>query len=468
MIGRKHRALATGYVLIDAIGSGLALLAAWYLRFVVEVIPVTKGQQDLEVYTHILPLVCVIFPLMFALNGLYRLRPAKSGPEEWMSVTFGAILGLVILSGLLLWIRPLGQEVPYSRATLALFVVCEILVVMAGRSLLRFFVQRRFRAGKGLDRVLIVGSGELAVAVARRIEAHRELGLRIVGYVAPDGEQALPGLERLGSLDDIVDLVRDRRIEHVFVAMPHQSAEQTMRLLDRLVREYVSIHVVPDLMQFMALRSRVDDLDGLPTINLSETPLDGWSRVVKRLFDIVFATVSLVLFAPVMILIAILIRLEDRGPVFYRQTRMGLDGVPFEMIKFRSMKIDAESGRGAVWADPEDSRRTRMGRLIRPWSLDELPQIFNVLRGEMSLVGPRPERPEFVEQFRSEYPHYMLRHKVRAGMTGWAQVHGWRGNTSLRMRIEHDLYYVENWSLMLDMKILLLTLRHGFRHENAY
>lgn len=467
MIGRKHRALATAYVLIDAAGSAFALLTAYYLRFVVEVIPVTKGQQELEVYTYILPLVCLIFPLTFAVHGLYRLRPAKSGPEEWLTLTIGSIVATVILSGVLLWIRPASHDT-YSRATLGLFVICEIAYVIVGRSLLRFLVERRFRAGSGLDRVLVVGGGELAQAVVRRISSHRELGLHVVGYVSHDPERAVEGAERLGDVDDLVDVVRMHRIDHVFVAMPHETAKKTMELLDRLVREYVSIHVVPDLLQFMALKSRVDDLDGLPTINLTESPLDGWNRFIKRGFDFVFALVALIVFAPVMLVIAILVKLEDRGPVFYRQTRMGLDGNPFEMMKFRSMSPDAEKETGAVWADKDDPRRTRVGRIIRTWSLDELPQLFNVLTGEMSLVGPRPERPHFVEQFRDEYPHYMLRHKVRAGITGWAQVHGWRGNTSMKIRIEHDLYYIENWSLMLDLKILLLTFRHGFRHENAY
>lgn len=467
MIGRKHKALATAYVLIDAAGSALALLTAYYLRFVVEVIPVTKGQQEIEVYTYILPLVCIIFPLSFAINGLYRLRPAKSGPEEWVAVMIGSVTATIVLSGLLLWIRPASHDT-YSRATLGLFLLCEIIFVLLGRSLLRFVVERRFRAGHGLDRVLVVGGGELANAVVRRIRSHRELGLRVTGYVSHDRNRSIEGVERLGEIEDVIEVVREHQIDHVFIAMPQETSGETMRLLDRLTREYVSIHVVPDLMQFMALKSRVDDLDGLPTINLTDSPLDGWSRFIKRAFDFVFALVAFVVFAPVMLLIALLIRLEDGGPIFYRQTRMGLDGVPFEMVKFRSMSVDAEKVTGAVWADKTDARRTRIGTFIRAWSLDELPQLVNVLRGEMSLVGPRPERPHFVEQFRSEYPHYMLRHKVRAGMTGWAQVHGWRGNTSMRIRIEHDLYYIQNWSLMLDVKILVLTVRHGFRHENAY
>ena len=466
MIQRKHQSLATVQLLFDVVASNLAMLAAWYLRFALEVVPVTKGQQDIWTYLQILPIVSVVFPIAFAIQGLYRPHAPRS--EEWVSVLTGTILGTVVLSGVLLWLRPGNPEEFYSRATLAIFAACELLLVMAGRSIVRWFVERRHRSGNDLDRVLIAGGGELARAVAERLSRRRDLGFEVAGYVAEDPNEPLAPLPRLGSLADAAQVVRDKRIDHVFVALPQTSAGSMMALLDDLVREVVSIHVVPDLLQFMALRSRVGDLDGLPTINLSDTPLMGWSRFMKRSFDFVFALAALVVLSPVMAIIALAIYLEDKGPILYRQIRMGLDGAPFEILKFRSMTVEAESRSGAKWAEKDDPRRTRVGRIIRAWSLDELPQFWNVVRGEMSLVGPRPERPQFVEQFRAEFPHYMLRHKVRAGITGWAQVHGWRGNTSVRMRIEHDLYYIENWSLMLDIKILAMTLRHGLRHENAY
>ncbi len=465
MIQRKYESLAALYLAMDAAASAAAMLAAWWLRFGVAIIPVTKGQQDFGVYARILPLIVVVFPLAFAVQGLYRIRPTRAPAEEWLAVGVGTITGALGLSGLLLWIRPAGIQVDYSRATLGIFIVCEIALVMLGRTLVRRMLQARYRRGKNLERVLIAGGGELARAVVTRIRNHQELGFAIVGCVSDD--EGVEGLARLGTLAEADAVVAAHGIDHVFVALPHESAAQTMDLLDRLTRECVAIHVVPDLLQFMALRSRVEDVDGLPTINLSETPLDGWSLAVKRLFDIAVAGLALLVSSPLMALIALAIRLEDRGPVFYRQRRMGLDGIAFAILKFRSMSVDAEST-GARWAEKDDPRRTRVGRWIRAWSLDELPQLWNVLRGDMSLVGPRPERPEFVALFRSEYPHYMLRHKVRAGITGWAQVHGWRGNTSVRMRLEHDLYYIENWSLLLDLKILLMTLRHGLRHENAY
>ena len=477
MIQKKHRALASIYLLNDAVASDLAMLAAWYLRFHTDLIPVTKGMQDIEQYLGILPVITLVFPLAFALQGLYRFRPARSKSEEWMSVAIGSVVATVVLSGVLLWIRPPKRpDVLYSRATLGIFMICAILFVIAGRMLVRAVVEQRHRKGKDLDRVLIAGSGELAREVVTRMRAQGAIGFEIAGYLSSDVEPALsrlapagePAPHCLGTIDDAERVIEEHGIDHVFVALPHASSQAMTALLDRLVRTTVSVHVVPDLLQFMVLRSRVEDIDGLPTINLSETPLEGWSRFVKRGFDLVVAAAALIVFSPLMLLIALAIWIEDRGPVFYRQIRMGLDGKPFEIVKFRSMKVGAENETGARWAERDDPRRTRVGRLIRAWSLDELPQLFNVLAGDMSVVGPRPERPQFVQQFRAEFPHYMLRHKVRAGMTGWAQVHGWRGNTSVRMRIEHDLYYIENWSLLLDVKIVFMTVLHGLRHENAY
>ncbi|HEV7243277.1 MAG TPA: undecaprenyl-phosphate glucose phosphotransferase [Thermoanaerobaculia bacterium] len=469
MIETKHRTLSSVYLVNDAVASNLAMLCAWALRFRFEVIPVVKGPQELSTYVKLLPIVTLVFPLAFAVQGLYRIRPTRSKAEEWLSVAVGSVVATIILSGVLLWVRIGSADLHYSRATLALFMVLAMAFVMIGRTAVRLFVERRHRAGKDLDRVLIAGNGELARAVLERMKAHRErLGFRIVGYLRNGTDEELPGLECLGSTAEAEEVVKTHAIDHVFVALPHASTQAMMALLDRLTRNLVAIHVVPDLLQFMVLRSRVEDLDGLPTINLSETPLEGWSRFVKRGFDLVVTIAALIVLSPVMAIVAIAIWLEDGAPIFYRQVRMGLDGKPFEMVKFRSMRVGAEIATGAVWAAKDDPRRTRVGRFIRAWSLDELPQLWNVLVGDMSVIGPRPERPEFVEQFRAEFPHYMLRHKVRAGMTGWAQVHGWRGNTSMRMRIEHDLYYIENWSLLLDLKILAMTVVHGLKHENAY
>jgi Undecaprenyl-phosphate glucose phosphotransferase len=225
---------------------------------------------------------------------------------------------------------------------------------------------------------------------------------------------------------------------------------------------------VPDVFGLASLRGGIEEFETLPIIHLRESPLYGWNRLLKRVFDIVVGAAALVGLSPMMLAIAVGIKLTSRGPVLYRQERMGLDGRRFSMLKFRSMVPDAEADTGPRWAVPDDPRRTGFGAFLRRASLDELPQLFNVLRGEMSLVGPRPERPSFVEDFRRRVPRYMLRHKVKAGITGWAQINGWRGNTSIEKRIEYDLYYIERWSLGFDIKILLQTIWLGFRHRNAY
>ena len=241
-----------------------------------------------------------------------------------------------------------------------------------------------------------------------------------------------------------------------------------LAVLQDVGRTVADVRVVPDLLQHITFRAGIEDLDGLPVVLLTQVPLTGWMGLVKRSVDLAISAAGLVAFSPVLGAIAAAIRIEDGGPIFYRQTRMGLDGRPFEIVKFRSMRVGAEDESGPTFALPDDPRTTGVGRFLRRASLDELPQLWNVLRGEMSLVGPRPERPEFVREFKHQFPQYMLRHRVRAGITGWAQVHGWRGNTSLTKRIEYDLYYIENWTLSLDLKILWLTAKHGLGHRNAY
>jgi Undecaprenyl-phosphate glucose phosphotransferase len=238
-------------------------------------------------------------------------------------------------------------------------------------------------------------------------------------------------------------------------------------LIESTSREMVDVKVVPDLVQFLALRARLEDLDGVPIINIHDVPLQGINSVIKRAIDIVLSSAALVFLGLPGAFIAITIKLTSPGPVFYRQERMGLDGRPFTVYKFRSMRLDAEETTGPIWARDDDPRCTPVGRFLRRTDMDELPQIWNVFKGDMSIVGPRPERPFFVDQFKHRFPQYMLRHKVKAGITGWAQVNGWRGNTSLEKRIEFDLYYIENWSVSLDLKIMCMTLFRGILQRQA-
>jgi Undecaprenyl-phosphate glucose phosphotransferase len=275
----------------------------------------------------------------------------------------------------------------------------------------------------------------------------------------------------LGALGEARDVLETNRVDQLYVALPPEHHGQLVRLVTGLSNECVDVKVVPDVIQYATIKAALEDLDGIPIISLNEVPLHGWNSMVKRLMDVaVSATLlGLLTVVPVLPVIAILIRLfGGRGRVLLRQERMTLDGRSFQIFKFRTMVDDAEKETGPVFATSDDPRRTPIGATLRKHNLDELPQLINVLIGDMSLVGPRPERPPFVQQFREKIPAYMRRHRVKSGMTGWAQVNGWRGNTSIEKRIEHDLYYIENWSLVLDLKILVLTLFRGFGQKHAY
>lgn len=358
-----------------------------------------------------------------------------------------------------------------SQVAWGIFLVLNVALAYAMRELVREVLERRWRAGIGLKRILIAGSGELGRLVADKILEHRELGYQIVGFVddrAAGDHLGYRGLPLLGVLGEAGDIAARESVDHLYIALPPEQHVRMLELIESTSRECVDVKVVPDLLQVIALRARLEDLDGVPVININDVPLQGFNSIVKRAIDILISGVALAVLAIPFAIIAALVRFTSRGPALYRQERTGLDGKTFTIVKFRSMQDDAEAETGPVWTLPDDPRVTALGRFLRRSNLDELPQLWNVLRGDMSLVGPRPERPHFVAQFKHKIPQYMLRHKVKAGLTGWAQVNGWRGNTPLEKRIEYDLYYIENWSVRLDLKIMWLTLAKGFFHKHAY
>ncbi len=301
--------------------------------------------------------------------------------------------------------------------------------------------------------------------VADRILDHSELGFKLIGFVddqAADSDAiGYRGLPVLGTLADAPQISQSERIDEIYVALPLDEHLKMLGIVEFASRECINVHVIPDLLQFIALRARLEDLDGLPMIDINDVPLRGLNSVIKRLVDVALSAGVLAIGALPGVLVSWLIKQNSPGPAFYKQERMGLDGKAFTVYKFRTMVVEAEDTTGPIWARDEDPRTTAIGRWLRRFDLDELPQFWNVFRGDMSIVGPRPERPFFVEQFKHRIPQYMLRHKVKAGITGWAQVNGWRGNTSLEKRIEFDLYYIENWSLSLDFKIMWLTVLRG-------
>ncbi len=466
MIRKSTRRIALLFLVSDLVTTLAALVAAYALRFRAEIVPITKGVPDAATYYKLFPLIAVLWPIVYYFHGLYSVRRHRSRIEEGFAVLVATGLATLLLTGIATFYRGFS----YSRMVLLLFFCGDVLLVFAGRTAIRRYLEEAWRHGFGVRHVLVVGAGRLGRAVIDKLAEHPEAGLRAVALLDDDpqrlGEQ-YRGIPVAGPTSQAAALVEELGVDTVFLALPLEAHRAMLAVLKEVGRTVADVRVVPDLLQHITFRAGVEDLDGLPVVHLTQVPLSGWMSLVKRTLDLFVSGAALAALSPLFAAIALAIRREDGGPVFYRQRRMGLDGRPFEILKFRSMVPGAEDESGPTWASPEDPRRTRVGRFLRRWNLDELPQLVNVLRGEMSLVGPRPERPEFVREFKETFPQYMLRHRVRAGMTGWAQVHGWRGNTSLTKRIEYDLYYIENWTLSLDVKILWMTLRHGFA-RNAY
>jgi Undecaprenyl-phosphate glucose phosphotransferase len=472
VVRRYNRLLVAFYVGTDALLAIWAFVLAYAIRFESGLIPVTKGYPPLEQYLHVLPFVAVLTPLAFQLQGIYRLRRGRSRVDDFFAVLIGSILAVVFGIGATTYVQvyqvseaaKASGAYEVSQLVWGLFLVLNVLMTYFSREGVRQLLEHRWRAGVGLKRILIAGAGDLGRLVADRILQHREFGYQVVGFVddrAGGDHIGYRGLPLLGTLAEVGDIAQRERVDHLYVALPLEEHAKLLDLVEITSRECIDVKVVPDLLQFIAIRARLEDLDGLPIININDVPLQGFNAWLKRLSDILLSAAALLVLGIPLLVIAALIKWTSRGAIFYTQDRMGLDGKAFTVYKFRSMYEGAEEGTGPVWAREDDPRATPVGRWLRRLDLDELPQFWNVLRGDMSIVGPRPERPFFVEQFKHRIPQYMLRHKVKAGITGWAQVNGWRGNTSLEKRIEYDLYYIENWSVTLDIKIMWLTLFRG-------
>jgi len=467
MIGDTLRINRALLVVTDLLVTYAALLTAFYVRFTIEILPVTKGVPPFGPYLALFPIIALIWPVVFYFRGLLRGRPLRSRVEECVAVAIAVALAMVVLAAGLGFYR----EFTYSRLTLGIFAVLDVVFLCLARIVFWAVMARVWASSKRRRRALIAGAGELGQMVAEKLLAHRELGLDLVGFLDDDPGKTgarLAGAPVLGNLDDFERIAQEHRIDTLWVALPLGVQHKTVRLLKRAEPLLMDVRVVPDLLQYFALHAGVEDLDGIPVINLTQIPLAGWYRLLKRGFDLVGSALALLLLWPVFLLIAVAVFWEDRGPIFFRQLRMGLDGKPFLILKFRTMVPNAEEVTGPRFAARRDPRVTKVGAFLRRYSLDELPQLVNVLKGDMSLVGPRPERPEFVARFRERYPEYMSRHRVRSGITGWAQVNDLRGQSSIRKRIAHDLYYIDNWSLGFDLKIIWLTLLRFWRHRHAY
>jgi Undecaprenyl-phosphate glucose phosphotransferase len=483
MLKFQQRVMVATFVAVDVVATVLAWLAAYLLRFRSEsftgLVPVTKGLPDLDRYLLLVPVLVVLWPVILYFHGLYKIRRSRSRIDEFFGIVFSVLIasGLALGASLYLTVYHAPVTTPgdapaweYSRVVFALFVALDVAFVNVGRTLLRRRLQRRWAEGHNVRRVLIAGTGELGRTVAETIHGHAELGYRVVGFIDDDPARAgLPGMPLLGRLEDAARVAVESRADELYIALPLEESPRLLPLIKAASLECLDIKVVPDLVQYATLKAGLEDLDGVPIISLNEVPLRGWNSMAKRVMDVLIGGTMLVFLAPVFLALAALVKWKGgRGPVLLRQERMTLDGRTFDIFKFRTMVDGAEDQTGPVFATSDDPRRTAIGAWLRKYNLDEFPQLLNVFLGDMSLVGPRPERPPFVQQFKQRIPNYMLRHRVKSGITGWAQVNGWRGNSSIEKRIECDLYYIENWSLLLDVKILILTLFRGFGQKHAY
>lgn len=448
-------------VLSDAAAIEAAFLLSYWLRFrsalfdalgfVAEAAPPVGGYLAGSLF------IVAVWIMLFAARKMYRARRNAALADEFFAVVRVVSLGMLIVMSAAFFYR----EFSYSRVVFGLLWGFSILGVFSGRALIHRLERHWYSSGRHLQRAVIIGGDQMAGLVYQKLNRHPAFGLAIAGYFADSRSPLLPdAAPYLGGLEKAAAYIRKERIDLAFIALKANDHARLLAIISACEGLTVEFMMVPDLLELLTSRLQVTELEGVPFLRIKNIPLTFWGRALKRSFDIAVSGSLLFLLSPLLLLIAAAIRLESRGPALFRQQRVGLDGNRFTMYKFRSMiegadAQDHEAGLGIA----RDPRRTGLGALLRRFSLDELPQLLNVLRGDMSLVGPRPERLSYVEKFRGEVPRYLDRHRVRTGMTGWAQVNGLRGDTSIEERVRFDLYYVEHWSFAFDVKILLRTLR---------
>lgn len=437
----------------------------WYFRFSTTFFPIDRGIPSKEIYSMISIPLALIFCAMLHLVGAYRADRIRFGFRAIKKILEGATLGTLVLVAYLYF----TEIERFSRLYLIIFGCLSFFGILLGRlavQLLWNVVKHHFISPL---KVLLIGYGELLHVYFQEFETLKPYPIQWIGRLGPhESRSEMTPVPYLGEESSAVSVVRSEKIDKVVISFPSKDPHHYEPLLRLLSDELASIKVIPDFGKFSTFTYQAGHELEIPVLEFNAPSMGNSDRAIKRLLDILGSLAFIIFFAPVFGILALLVRLSSSGPIFFSQKRMGADGKVFPMYKFRTMVTDAEKKSGAVWAVKDDERVTPLGKLLRKTSLDELPQFFNVLKGDMSLVGPRPERPVFVEQFREQIPRYMLRHKVRSGITGWAQINGWRGNTSLEERINHDLFYIKNWSLLLDLKILILTPLRGFIHPNAY
>jgi len=463
MIRKKREQLARMYVLSDVLAILLGFFTSFWLRFHSGILGVPKGIPSLNSYLVIIPFLLIIQLIYFSYQGFYRFKLRRNRLDDLFLVILNSLISSFAVLLIFSYFKSYGFiHFEISHVFIAVYAPLSILSIFICRTLMFKVFSSLALARNGVSKVLIAGQGDLAEMTASNLAKYRHFGLEVAGFLGPEQKA-----NTLGNCADLKKVVEKHGITDLFIALPLKEYSTIMKLIETGNNLLLDIRLVPDILQLASLKAGLEHIEGLPIINLGDIPLEGWPALSKRLFDFLVSLTGLILFLPLIALTTLFLKLDSVGPVFYLQTRVGLDGRIFRMIKFRTMIKNAEKETGPIWSPQNDQRVTRVGRFLRKLSIDELPQLINVLIGDMSLVGPRPERPELVEKFKNNIPRYMLRHRVKTGMTGWAQVHGLRGNTPLDKRIEFDIYYIQNWTLRLDLEILFRTiLKFQFINKN--
>lgn len=467
--GRKDVLIPLLTVVSDIFAIEASFLFSYWLRFFspfTELFPVELGVPPLEAYVYGSFFVIPVWLFLFKTRGMYATRRTSHFSDEFFPIVRVVAIGIVVVMASAFFYRAFS----FSRLVLGLLALSSVAFLSVGRFTVLKIEQARYRLGQDIKHVIIVGTNETAKRIFQAIRMRPSLGYHVMGYFSATSKKGLriSGATRLGTIGSVPKYLKGHSVDLVLVALPHTEHSKLFTLVRECQGLNVEILMAPDMVELMTSRVRVEDIEGVPFIQVREASLTTWNRILKRSFDILFAFIIILLASPLLLMLAFLIKITSPGPVFFLQERVGLDGSLFRVMKFRTMQTDAEKETGPVWAKKNDPRTTSVGRILRRFSLDELPQLFNVLRGEMSLVGPRPERPFFVERFKDEIPKYLDRHRVKTGMTGWAQVNGLRGNAPIDERTKYDVYYVENWSLVFDAKIILKTLRAVLFGKDAY
>ncbi|WP_018248097.1 undecaprenyl-phosphate glucose phosphotransferase [Orenia marismortui] len=467
MIKENQKILNSILVLIDGIIIAFSLVLAILTRFKSGFFNVEGNHLPFQAYLMSLIFIVPIYLILYKVYSLYTPYRTKTIFKEFRNIVKANFIGLSLLVTILF----ISKQIHYSRFVLFLFFIISILTTFIERLILRLILRKLRQKGFNLKHIIVIGSGDLAEEFIIKIFSNKYLGYNVVGIFDNDKDNGyqINGVPVIGNINNLNKYLDNNIIDEVIIALPLDEYDELNNIIDICEKCGVRSKVVPSYSQYISSDPYIDEVDGLHLIHMRHVPLDNYiNKSIKRVIDLIISILSLIIFSPVMLFISITIKLTSPGPVLFKQNRVGENGREFCMYKFRSMDVQKEEVSSTKWTTEDDPRKTKFGDFIRKTSLDELPQLFNVLKGDMSLVGPRPERPFFVKKFKEEIPKYMVKHQVPPGITGWAQVNGWRGDTSISERIKYDIYYVENYSILFDFKILFFTIFKGFINRNAY